>query len=54
MKDDDRFKIRKFIVKCDNCNGTGKNGNCDYCLGSGKLIVTTKNGDIPMNVIIEV
>ena len=46
--------LRRFKVVCEDCNGTGEDGDCDYCEGSGTLIVTTKGGVIPRGAFEEI
>lgn len=46
--------MRKFKVICDHCEGTGKNGDCDWCLGSGYHIAVTKGDKVPLGAFEEI
>lgn len=46
--------LRRFKVVCDSCDGTGNDGDCDYCEGSGYMIVTTKCGKVPLGAFEEI
>lgn len=46
--------MRKFKVKCDSCNGTGNNGNCDWCEGAGYKIVTSHDDQVPIGAFEEI
>lgn len=45
---------RRFKVLCEHCGGTGRNGNCDWCEGSGYFIMITKDSRPPLGVIEEI
>lgn len=53
-KDEKEPYLRKFKVICDSCDGTGKDGSCDWCEGSGYTIVTTKGGKVPLGAFEEI
>jgi RecJ-like exonuclease len=42
-----KTRERRFKVVCGNCDGAGYDGNCDYCEGSGYVVIVTKNNEIP-------
>lgn len=46
--------MRRFKVICDNCNGTGKDGSCDWCMGSGYNIVVRKDDNISIGAFEEI
>jgi hypothetical protein len=45
--------FRKFKVKCDVCNGTGNDGDCEWCMASGYTIVTVYDDIVPLGAIEE-
>lgn len=45
---------RKFKVRCDHCEGSGDDGNCDWCGGSGVRIVASLSGVEPLGAFEEI
>lgn len=46
--------MRRFKVVCDNCNGTGKDGDCDWCMSSGYHVVVRKDNNVPLGAFEEI
>lgn len=46
--------MRRFKVVCDSCEGTGKDGSCDWCNGAGYKIITSKSDRVPLGAFEEI
>ena len=46
--------MRRFKVTCDHCNGTGRDGDCDWCMGAGYMIIVTKGDIVPLGAFEEI